>query len=219
MNYATIQKIAQGVVESSAACDGQLFTGTVSSDSPLKIKLGEESGSIEIDGDDIILTQSVVSKKIYIKKHNHTESEALVDYTATGNLGAPILFAPLGIDLYIPNPNFDPSQPRTDTDEAKGTGTNPMYILNPAVPIPTTLPMKHLHGIDTSTLDAWCTEYGHKLPVDPESYDQSGDQICITINRGLEKGDKVIMSRVSHGQQFVVLSRYFEVDKPGEDDN
>lgn len=218
MDYNALQKIAKGVVSTSAACDGQLVTGKVTSANPLKIQLGKEAGGIVLDGDDIILTQAVVSKKLYIKKHNHTESEALIDYTATGNLGAPILFAPLGVDLYIPNPNYDPSQPRTDTDEAKGTGTNPMYILNPAVPTPTTLPLKHLHGINTSTLDAWVTEYGSKLPVDPSDYDQSGEQVVITINRSLEVGDHVIMSMVSHGQQFVVLSRYFEVDNPGKDD-
>lgn len=219
MDYSTIQSIANGVVEASAACDGQLFTGTVTSANPLKITLGEDAGGIELDGDDIILTQAVVSKKLYIKKHNHTESEALVDYTATGNLGAPVLFAPLGVDLYIPNPNYNPSQPRTDTDEAKGTGSNPMYILNPAVPTPTTLPLKHLHGINTNTLEAWVTEYGTKLPFNPSEHNPDGEQIVVTINRGLEKGDKVIMTRVSHGQQFIVLSRYFEVDKQGEDDN
>ena len=32
-------------------------------------------------------------------------------------------------------------------------------------------------------------------------------------------GQQFIMTRVSHGQQFIVLSRYFEVDKQGEDDN
>lgn len=181
MDYVTIQKIAQGVVESSAACDGQLFTGTVSSANPLKIKLGEASGSIEIDGDDIILTQSVVSKKIYIKKHTHKIGSVIAGHT-------------------------HPFQ-YTDTGVPVQSVTNPSTDINQTTKV-----------IDT-VLDAWCTEYGHKLPVNPETYNQDGEQIVITINRGLEKGDKVIMSRVSHGQQFVVLSRYFEVDKPGEDDN
>lgn len=207
MNYSLIQliqQIAKGVVDSSAACDGQLFTGTVSNDNPLRIKLSEESGSVEIDGDDIILTQSVVSKKIYIKKHTHDETEELVDVQGTTAAG-PVVFAPAG---ELPSPTIPNPNPPPDT------------IPNPAFPTtPSTLTLHHKHGIKTRTLDAWCTEYGHKLPVDPSTYNPDGDQICITINRGLENGDKVIMSRVSFGQQFVVLSRYFEVDKPGEDDN
>lgn len=181
MNYSLIQQIAKGVVETSNACDGQLFTGTVSNTNPLSIKLGEESGAIEIDGDDIILTQSVVSKKIYIKKHTHmigsdvgTHTHIFTDITPAGSI------------ISTTNP---PSQTSANTE------------------------------IVDRALDAWCTEYGHKLPVDPAVYNPNGEQICITINRGLEKGDKVIMTRVSGGQQFVVLSRYFEVDKPGEDDN
>lgn len=201
----TIQSIAVNAVKSTNPME--YCFGTVTSADPLKIRLNDST--IEISGNSILLTEPVVEKKVYIKAHNHTENEALVDYTATGNLGAPVLFAPLGIDLYIPNPNYDPSQPRTDTDEAKGTGTNPMYILNPAVPTPTTLPLKHLHGINTSTLDAWVTEFGEKLPVDPEQYEQSGDQVIITMNRALGKDDKVIMLRVSSGQRFIVLSRIF----------
>lgn len=222
MDYTTLQRIALGVIEASAACDGQMFTGKVTSASPLKIKLGEEAGGIELDGDDIILTESVVSKKLYIKKHLHTEEKALNDCVAYGNLGAPVIFTPVGFDpanLYVVNPNFNPNLPRTDTDDVKGTGTNPYYIVNPAIPNPTTLMLNHSHGIHDVTLDGWVTEYGHRLPRDPEDYDAGGDQICLTINRSLEEGDSVIMSRVSHGQQFIVLSRYFPVDEQGEDDN
>lgn len=193
MDYTTIQQIARGVVESSAACDGQLFTGTVSNANPLSIKLSDESGSIEIDGDDIILTQSVVSKKIYIKKHTHKIGQTVATHTHpfTGEFEGTIT---------------PPVPPATLAGMVSGS-VSPSTELTPETPV-----------VDR-TLDAWCTEHGHRLPVDPENYNPDGEQICITINRGLEKGDKVIMSRVSHGQQFVVLSRYFEVDKPGEDDD
>lgn len=213
IDYSIVQQIAKGVVESSAACDGQLFTGKVTSASPLKIKLSNEAGGIELDGDDIILTSAVVSKKLYIQKHSHTDDESLVDHTATGNMGAPIIFTPVGVQAYIENPNFNPNEERTDTDEQKGTGDNPKYILNPAVPNPTTLPMKHTHAINDTVVNTWMTEYGTKLPVDKDD-----ERIVITINRSLEEGDSVIMTRVSHGQQFIVLSRYFPVDSPGEDD-
>jgi hypothetical protein len=82
----------------------------------------------------------------------------------------------------------------------------------------TVLNLNHKHDIETTSLDVWCTEYGFKLPVEPSEYSPDGEQIVITVNRGLEKGDKVILTRVSHGQQFIVLSRYFEVDAQGEDD-
>lgn len=198
-----MQQIANGVVESSAACDGQLFTGTVVNANPLQISLGDDVGGILLEGDDIILTQAVVSKKLYIKKHTHDESEELVDVQGTTAAG-PVIFAPAGElpSPTIPNPNPPPPE-----------------IPNPNFPTsPSILTLHHKHGINTSTLDAWVTEHGHKLPVDPSEYDQTGEQTVITINRGLEKDDKVIMTRVSYGQQFIVLSRYFEVDKQGEDD-
>jgi hypothetical protein len=192
MDYETLQKLAKGVVEASAACDGQLFTGTVTNASPLSIKLGEESGSIEIDGDDIILTQSVVSKKIYIKKHTHKIGQTVATHTHPASLSV------LGIAA-IPPGNEVTGSAVGDTSRSSQLTLETLIV--------------------DRTLDAWCTEYGHKLPVDPGNYNPDGEQVCITINRGLEKGDKVIMSRVSHGQQFIVLSRAFEVDKPGEDDN
>lgn len=193
MDFSVIQMIAKGVVENSAACDGQLFTGKVTSANPLKIKLGTEAGSIELDGDDIILTEAVVSKKLYIKKHKHEENEQLTDITAQVTSGA-------GIGGTV---GFIPAGAPSDPPPTPGT----------------TLTLKHKHTISTSTLDAWVTEYGNRLPRNPEDYNEAGEQVCITINRSLEEGDSVIMTRVSHGQQFVVLSRYFEVDKPGEDDD
>lgn len=200
MDYSTIQSIANGVVEASAACDGQLFTGTVTSANPLKITLGEDAGGIELDGDDIILTQAVVSKKLYIKKHDHTDENALTDTSAMDGMGLPVNFIPAGV-----NPSDFPINPDTGLPDIPGMGT--------------TLSLQHKHVINTNTLEAWVTEYGTKLPFNPSEHNPDGEQIVVTINRGLEKGDKVIMTRVSHGQQFIVLSRYFEVDKQGEDDN
>lgn len=204
MDFRSVQQIAQNVIESSAALDGQLFTGKVTNANPLKIRISEDADGIELEGDDIILTANVVSKKLYIKKHTHDEDEQLVDVQGTTSAG-PVIFAPAG---ELPSPEIDNPNPPPDK------------IPNPAFPTePSTLTLHHKHGIATSTLDAWVTEYGHKLPVDPSEYNQNGEQVVITINRSLEVGDSVIMTRVSHGQQFVVLSRYFEVDKQGEEDN
>lgn len=57
--------------------------------------------------------------------------------------------------------------------------------------------------VDT-VLDAICTEFGTDLPVD-----SNDNRIIFTLNRALEKDDKVIMLRVSSGQRFIVLSRIF----------
>lgn len=189
MDYELIQRIAMGVVETSSACDGQLFTGTVSSANPLGIKLGDDAGGIVLDGDDIILTQAVVSKKIYIKNHTHEIGADIAGHTH-------VILSTSGV-------------------VASAGGS---VIGTVEGPVPATLDFNAKTEIVNRTIDAWCTEYGHKLPVAPEEYNPDGDMTVITINRGLEVGDKVIMTRVSSGQQFVVLSRYFEVDKPGEDD-
>lgn len=206
IDLKTIQQIAKGVVETSSACDGQLYTGTVTSNNPLKIKLGDDVGGIELDGDDIILTESVVSKKLYIKKHKHEETDELVDKLAFVDLtdaGLPVVLPITFQDIPAPP---DPSEPEPPEPPEPPEKTK-------------TLSLNHKHTIHTSTLDAWVTEYGHKLPVDPSDYNEAGEQVCITINRSLQKGDSVIMSRVSHGQQFIVLSRYFPVDKAGGEDD
>ena len=188
MDFRSVQQIAQNVIESSAALDGQLFTGKVTSANPLKIRISEDADGIELEGDDIILTANVVSKKIYIEKHHHTEDASLTDMTATVTSGA-------GAGG---NVGFIPSGAPSDPPPTPGT----------------TLKLNHDHTIHDEVVNGWATEYGHKLPVDKDD-----ERIVITINRSLEVGDSVIMTRVSHGQQFVVLSRYFEVDKQGEEDN
>lgn len=186
MDYETIQRIAAGVVETSAACDGQLYTGKVTSANPLKIALSEEAGAIELDGDDIILTSAVMSKKIYIKKHTHSIGDTVKGHThiVSGSCSVPL-----------------PTPASPTSGSIAGTASASTEL----APNP---------NVDYTVLDGYCTEYGHKLPVESDN-----DKIVITINRSLEKGDAVIMTRVSHGQQFIVLSRYFEVDKAGEDDD
>lgn len=86
-----------------------------------------------------------------------------------------------------------------------------------AAPAPTTPPGPSVSGtvpktidftkdtkiVDT-VLDAICTEFGKNLPVD-----SNDNRIIFTLNRALEKDDKVIMLRVSSGQRFIVLSRIF----------
>lgn len=58
--------------------------------------------------------------------------------------------------------------------------------------------------VDPTTLSGSCTEHGDDLPVE-----QKDNKLVITYNRGLKKDDKVLMLKVSNGQQFVILSRVF----------
>lgn len=53
---------------------------------------------------------------------------------------------------------------------------------------------------DERLTDIFCLEDGKKLPV---------KDVYNILNRGLEKGDKVLMLRVCRGQQFIILSRIF----------
>lgn len=181
-----VQQIAKGVIQCSDCCDGQFYTGKVTNKKPLRIQLGVESGSIEIEDDDIILTQSVVSKKIYIKKHTHKIGQTIAGHTHTANLTVTGSAATGGPVTGIATGTVDPTQSFNSETE-----------------------------IIARTVEAYCTEYGHKLPY---KYDPESDETVLTINRSLEVGDNVIMTRVSGGQQFIVLSRAFEIDNPGDDD-
>lgn len=80
------------------------------------------------------------------------------------------------------------------------------YTDTPAGPA-TTSPSTDLTGakVDPITLEGSCVEHGEDLPVE-----QKDNNLVITYNRGLKKDDKVLMLKVSNGQQFVILSRVFE---------
>jgi len=156
--------------------------GEVTSVDPLKVKLQD---GLELTEDFLVV--SCFCKETVIKipqddnaKHAHTMEEALVDYQAVGNLGAPIVFAPMGMEMYVANPDFDPERPATD-DDVPGTPDNPRRIQNPAIPSPNTLPLKHLHAINPAL----------------ES---------IMLWRGLEHGDKVLMIKFPP-YQFLILQR------------
>lgn len=155
--------------------------GEVTHVNPLNIKVG----SYSIDEDFMVIDSSCRKTVINIPtdeeyEHTHSMADALVNHTAIGNMGAPVVFVPQGIEPFVPNPNFDPSQERTDDDTNKGTGTNPYWIINPAIPNPTTLTLKHSHGIHNA------------LPK-------------ILVHRGLKVGDKVNVLRI--GSVHIIRGR------------
>lgn len=59
--------------------------------------------------------------------------------------------------------------------------------------------------VETTVVDAVCTEHGDDLETDSDD-----ERIVITINRALEKDDKVLMIAVDCGQTYVIISRVFE---------
>lgn len=157
----------------------RVLFGEVTSDSPLKIKV---KNTYEIDEDFMVLDSRCVETWIKIPtdgspQHSHTMEKALVNYTATGNMGAPIVFVPAGMAPFVPNPNFDPSKEQTDKD-IPGSGSNPKQIQNPDIPNPTMLQLEHAHTINDAL-----------------------EKICLW--RGLKKGDKVKIIRIG-SVHFVV---------------
>lgn len=57
----------------------QYCYGTVTSADPLKIRLNDTT--LEITGNSILLTESVVEKKITIQKHTHKIGSTIADHT------------------------------------------------------------------------------------------------------------------------------------------
>jgi len=68
--------------------------------------------------------------------------------------------------------------------------------------------------VDDTVLDAYCHEFKmddeHKLPAEPDD-----DKIVVTINKALEVGEKVVMLKVCSGQEFIVLSRMYDLGHEG----
>lgn len=169
---ATIQSIAVNAVKSTNPIT--FVYGTVTNDSPLKIRI--EQSTIQIQDDSIILTTPVIEKRLVIKKHNHSESKELADIVSAISPSGNVAFTLADIP----------------------PATSDSVTLN------------HEHSINDKILDGYVFEGPEDDDDHKFSVESNDEQIVITINRGLRKGDKVIMLRVSSGQQFIVLSRVFE---------
>jgi hypothetical protein len=68
--------------------------------------------------------------------------------------------------------------------------------------------------VDDTVIDAYCQEFKmddeHKLPAEPDD-----DKFVVTINKALEVGEKVVMLKVCSGQEFIVLSRMYDLGHEG----
>lgn len=185
----TIQSIAVNAVKSTVPVE--YCIGTVTSESPLKVRLNDST--LEVWGDTLMLTSAVVERKLTIEKHNHGEDSQLTDTSAMDGTGLPVNFIPAGAD-----PSQYPVNPDTGLPDIPGMGT--------------VLSLNHNHSIEYEVLNAFVTEHGN----DELDYEKDNDKIVVTINRALQKGDKVIMIRVCGGQKFVILSRIFKRDDETE---
>lgn len=80
-----------------------------------------------------------------------------------------------------------------------------LYLAEPVIEKKISL-LSHTHTVNGNTTSTALssvavTENGTALPTDS----------AITINKGLQVGDKCLLLRVQHGQKFIVLSRVYEV--------
>lgn len=158
----TIQRIAVNAV--NATNPVTFYIGTVTSVSPLKVRI--HNTTLEVDQDCLLLSSSVVEKKITINSHNHPIGSALTNHTHPYT------------DTTPGGPTVAMTQASTDLASAK---------------------------VDAITLEGSCVEHGETLNVE-----QKDGNLVITYNRALKKDDKLLMMKVSNGQQFVILSRVFE---------
>lgn len=115
----------------------QYCYGTVTNADPLKIRLNDTT--LEITGNSILLTESVVEKKITIQKHTHKIGSAIANHTHI--VSAP----PFSVVGAVPAGAAAPT--------AAGT-------------VPKTNDFDQNTEIVTTVLEAVCTEFGENLPVD-----------------------------------------------------
>ena len=155
-SLTTIQRIAVNAV--NATNPVTFYIGTVTSVSPLKVRI--HNTTLEVDQDCLLLSSSVVEKKITIKSHDHPIGSALANHI--------------------------------HPDSAPAGQTSASTTLTGA-------------KVDAITLEGSCVEHGETLNVE-----QKDGNLVITYNRALKKDDKLLMMKVSNGQQFVILSRVFE---------
>jgi hypothetical protein len=132
----TIQSIAVNAVQSTNPM--QYCYGTVTNADPLKIRLNDTT--LEITGNSILLTESVVEKKITIQKHTHKIGSTIADHTHI-----------------VSEPPLSVSGSSVSGGEVTGAATGT---------VPKTKDFDQDTEIVTTVLEAVCTEFGKNLPVD-----------------------------------------------------
>ena len=150
------------------------------------LKVRLNESTFELWGDTLMLTSAVVERKLTIKKHTHEIGDNVANHT----------------------------HPFSGSFEGTISGQPAAGAISGTVNKSTDTFFTSKAEIVDTVLDAFVNEHGdtdHHLPVDPDN-----DKIVVTINRGLQVDDKVIMLRVCGGQKFVILSRVFKRDDESE---
>lgn len=182
-----------------------LCVGTVVSAAPLQVSLSAQTAPLE--GEQLLLTEPVVEKKIPVLTHIH-EMEGLSHTHTLSGLGhshdttgfahshttgglshAHTLSEGQTGAALAGSYSSDEQLAGTFSSDQKLTGT---YATSGALG---DVEMEGALG------GVQCIEHGQPLPVE-DGY--------IILNRALETGDIVLLLRVEHGARYVILSRMFK---------
>lgn len=181
-----IQSIAVNAVD--ATNPASLCFGTVTSADPLKIRLNEST--LEVDSSVLILTESVVERKLTIDKHTHNIGSTVAGHKHP--FGAPTPTGSLSVEA---PPGGGACTLGGDIQKSSDLGDSTKVV--------------------DQVLSVHWSEYGVDLTDKQVKADKN--KVVITMTRALDVDDKVIMLRLMGGQKFLILSRVFEMEGDDED--
>ncbi len=181
-----LHQISEDAMRSYGLAD--LAVGTVTSEKPLEVKVREDMAALPEET--LWLTVGVIEKKIPVLKHTHITAGFKHDHELPD----------ISHEHEVSGLSHSHSGEEGETGSALEGSYSTETALNESFQTETSLNQDAFES-DERLTDIFCLEDGKKLPV-KDGY--------IILNRGLEKGDKVLMLRVCRGQQFIILSRIFE---------
>lgn len=176
----SIQRVSENVLSSKGLTD--MVTGTVTSINPLEVTI--LNNQLPIPQEALVLTESVVEKKIVIQGHTHPLPPLAHSHDFSGSTDSytgETEPAAVGDTTHSHEFTVPPLSVEGSTDTALDGDEDS-----------TTL-------IDYENIIAY--EHGIALPV-------NGHEVI--LNRGLELNDNVLMMRVLNGQNYIIISRLFQ---------
>lgn len=181
-----LHEIMEGSMDAYGLSD--LAVGTVTSTDPLEITIREAMAPLPQEV--LWLTAAVVEKKIPVLEHEHITAGFRHSHSVSG-LGHSHGVSGLG---HTHSAEGGATGSALDGVHQTGDSLNGEYRTGDGL-------VPDAYTSDKRLKDIVCYEDGNPLPVEDG---------FIILNRGLEKGDKVLLLRVLRGQQFIILSRIFE---------
>ena len=181
-----LHQISEDAMRSYGLAD--LAVGTVTSEKPLEVKVREDMAALPEET--LWLTVGVIEKKIPVLKHTHITAGFKHDHELPD----------ISHEHEVSGLSHSHSAEGGETGGALDGSYQTEAGLSESFQTETSLNQDAFES-DERLTDIVCLEDGKELPV-KDGY--------IILNRGLEKGDKVLMLRVCRGQQFIILSRMFE---------